>query len=129
MQIEEKVNAAKITVADLLKVTEEVHKLPEEDRDWEGRAHLMIRLFKGNPTKAQAIEYRLIAMSRVIASGKLPGWALPQGSDGATSVAEAVWKAAAIEPLVFVGEYDEPKFDEAAFLARILSMAEPEGNA
>ena len=40
-------NSVQVTLDDLLCVTREVHSLPESDRDWEGRTHLMVRLFKG----------------------------------------------------------------------------------
>ena len=129
MSIEEKINSEKITMDDLLNVSREVHKLPPEDRDWEGRLHLMAHMFRGNPIKGQAIEYRLAAMEKIISSGKLPGWAMPEASDGSTSVSEPVWKATASEPLVFGGPRDEPEFDGASFLAGVLAIATPEGNA
>lgn len=91
--MEKRINNAKVTVADLLKATSEVHKLPPEDRNWEGRLHTMAQVFQGNPDKALAIE-RLVAMSRMLESGSLPGWAMPKAANGSVSVAEAVWLAA-----------------------------------
>ena len=59
-----RLNATRVTADDLLLASSEVHKLPLEDRGWEGRLHLMARLFKGEPEKGFAIEYRLMAMSK-----------------------------------------------------------------
>ena len=122
-----RINATHITIDDLLLVTEEVHKLPLEDRDWEGRLHLMVRLFKGEPDKALAIEKRLMAMSTLVASGSLPHWSLPEALDGSVNISEPVWLATATEPLLLTERdaYFEPK----SFLERVLSLAEPDGNA
>lgn len=127
MITEDELNKIHITIEDLLFVSEEVHKLPEKDRDWEGRMHLMVRLFKGEPNKSMAIDYRLTAMSELIASGSLPHWALPIDDAGATNIAEPVWLAAATEPLIFkeYGAY----FESTGFINRVLSLAKPEGNA
>lgn len=126
-KLQNELNSVKITVDDLLLASREAHKLPPDDRNWEGRLHLMSRLFRGTPRKGLSIEHRLIAMTRLIEAGVLPGWAVPQASDGSVNIAEPVWMAAAIEPLI-LGE-DEAFFDQDSFLARVLSMAEPEGNA
>ena len=122
-----RLNSAHITIDDLLLVTEEVHKLPADDRGWEGRLHLMVRLFKGEPDKGLAIEKRLVAMSALIDSGSLPHWALPETPDGFVKISEPVWLAAATEPLLLTERdaYFEPK----SFLERVLSLAEPNGNA
>ncbi|MDD5058276.1 MAG: hypothetical protein PHQ60_10410 [Sideroxydans sp.] len=122
-----RLNSAHITIDDLLFVTEEVHKLPPEDRDWEGRLHLTVRLFKGEPDKALAIEKRLVAMSALIDSGSLPHWALPEAPDGSVKIAEPVWIAAATEPLLLTER--DTYFEPTSFLERVLSLAEPDGNA
>ena len=120
-------NSAHITIDDLLLATEEVHKLPPEDRGWEGRLHLMVRLFKGEPDKGLAIEKRLVAMSTLIDSGSLPHWALPEAPDGSVRIAEPVWLAAATEPLLLTER--DAYFEPTSFLERVLSFAEPDGNA
>lgn len=127
MSIEERINSVKVTINDLLEASEAVHSLKPEDRNWEGRAHLMAIMFKGEPHKAMAIDSRLIAMSSIIASGELPGWALPQKEDGSYNIAEPVWLATASEKLLFVEE--QPCFNKETFLNSILSKAVPEGNA
>ena len=126
-KMQKDLNAANVTVADLRLASDAVHRLPPEDKDWEGRLHAMIRLFPGDPDKGLAIEYRLVAMSRMLEAGVLPGWALPRAPDGSMLVAESVWAATATEPLI-LGEH-EARFDQASFLGRVLSLAGPEGNA
>lgn len=126
-KLQNDLNAVVVSVNDLLVASETIHALPENDRDWEGRSIAMVRLFKGAPLKAMAVECRLRAMSRIVESGALPGWAMPPSSDGAVSIAEPVWSATATEPLVV--EEPEAYFDRAGFLTRVLLLAESEGNA
>jgi len=123
----EKINEVEITIDDLLNATEEVHKLPPEDRNWEGRAFTMAKMFKGQPHKAMAIDSRLTAMSEMIENGNLPGWALPKDEEGSVGVSEPVWEATAKEPLILNG--NSTTFNKESFLNRVLSYAEPEGNA
>lgn len=127
MITEDELNKIHITIEDLLFVSEQVQKLPKKDRDLEGRTHLMVRLFKGEPDKSMAIEYRLTAMSELITSGSLPHWALPVDESGATNIAEPVWFAATTETLIF--EKYRVYFEPSSFIARVLALAEPEGNA
>lgn len=126
-KLQNELNAVAITIDDLLLATDEVHKLLPDDRNWKGRLHVMARLFHDTPRKGLSIEYRLVAMSRMIEAGVLPGWAAPQAADGSVQIAEPVWKAAALEPLILEGK--EAYFDQNSFLIKVLSMAEPEGNA
>lgn len=122
-----RINATHITIDDLLYVTEEVHKLPPDDQNWEGRMHLIVRLFKGEPDKALAIEKRLMAMSALVASGSLPHWSLPEAADGSIYISEPVWRATAAEPLLLTER--DAYFEPNSFLERVLSLAEPDGNA
>ena len=125
--IASRINAARVTIDDLLLVTEEVHKLPPDQRDWEGRAILMIKLFPGDPDKTFAIEHRLQAMNELIDSGVLPHWTLPKEKDGTIQIARPVWQATAEEPLL-VRKHDA-HFNKDRFLERVLSLAEPDGRA
>lgn len=127
-----KVNAVDISVDDLRRAVEEVQQLAPEDRDWEGRLLVLNRLFRRSPHKGIAIEYRLVAMCRLLEAELPPGWALPEwplpkGVDGSIAVDAAMWRATAIEQLVF-GEGD-PMFDRASFVERVASFAESEGSA
>lgn len=127
VKITAEINAVRVTSDDLLLASREVHKLPPEDRDWEGRLHLMVRLFQGEPDKARAVEYRLLAMSRLLESGVLPHWVQPKAADGSVQIAEPVWATAATAPLM-LGKRD-PYFDPRSFIERVLALAEPDGNA
>lgn len=127
MNIDERVNAAIVTKEDLLRVTEAVHNLPENERDFEGRTIQMIKMFPKQSDKCMAIDLRIMAMDEMIGLGTLPGWALPQQEDGSFLIAEPVWIAAATEPLVFTEK--EAHFNPKTFLERVLSCATPEGQA
>ncbi len=127
MKLTAELNAVRVMIEDLLLASKEVHGLPPEDRDWEGRLHLMVRLFSGEPNKALAVEHRLMAMSKLVSSGVLPHWALPESPDGATQIAEPVWLATASEPLLLAER--EPFFEPSSFLHAVLSFAEPDGHA
>ncbi len=122
-----RMNAARVTLDDLLHVTEEVHNLPAEERDFEGRAILMIKLFPGEPDKNLAIDNRLQAMNRLIEEDVLPHWSMPKAEDGSMQIAEPVWQAAAEEPLLVRG--NDVIFDKNRFLKRVLALAEPDGSA
>ena len=120
-------NSVQVTLDDLLYVTREVHSLPESDRDWEGRTHLMVRLFKGEPNKALAIEYRLSAMHKLITTGVLPNWAMPEAPVGSIQIAEPVWLATASQPLLL--KEREAYFETNSYLESVLRLAKPDGNA
>ncbi|MHB1609859.1 MAG: hypothetical protein ACYCXX_14750 [Acidiferrobacter thiooxydans] len=122
-----RLNATRVTADGLLLASSEVHKLPLEDRGWEDRLHLMARLFKGEPEKGLAIEYRLMAMSTLVASGTLPHWALPEAPNGSVHIAEPVWLAAATEPVLF--KEQKAFFEPKCFLKCVLSLAESDGHA
>ena len=101
--------------------------MSSENRNWEGRSHLLAIMFKGSPHKAMSIDSRLNAMSGMVESGKLPGWAIPEQEDGSFLIAEPVWEATATEELSFID--NEPCFNESSFLEKVLSSVVAEGNA
>ena len=127
MRAAAEVNSVRVTLEDLLFASEQIHKLPAEDRDWEGRLHLLARLYKGHPDKGLAIKYRLEALANLIASGALPHWVLPNAPDGSVQIAEPVFVAAATQPLLFTGR--GAYFEERDFVSRVLELAKPDGNA
>ena len=67
-----RVNTVVVAVDDLLLASDEMHKLPPNQRDWAGRAICAARLFKGQHYKAFAVTSRLEAMAKVLSSGELP---------------------------------------------------------
>lgn len=121
------VNAVRVTLRDLLSASSEIHKLPEDQRDWEGRAILLARMYAGQDRKAMAVGRRLSAMARLIESGALPHWVLPKQSDGAVMISEPVFLAAAAEPLLLTRS--DAYFDREHFVAKVLELAKPDGNA
>ena len=82
-------NAVCVTVEDLLLASAEVQKLPLKDCNREARTHCLARMFKGQGYKEFAVGSRLEAMARVVSSGKIRRWVLPN------IVAEVVFLAAA----------------------------------
>lgn len=127
MKVALDLNAVRVSMKDLLLASSEVHKLPPEDRDWDGRLHLMVRLFPGERLKASAVDLRLTAMSKLIKSGVLANWVLPEAGDGSTSIAEPVWMTTATAPLLLSD--DKAYFDESSFIEAVLVAAPNEGRA
>jgi hypothetical protein len=123
-----RVNTVPVTVQDLLLASAEIHNLPIEDRDWEGRAHCLARMFKGQRDKAFAVGCRLEAMARLIESGKAPHWVLPKGPGGGERmIAEPVFLAAAKEPILFTKK--KSFFEPESFIAFVLENSDVDGHA
>ena len=122
-----RVNSERFAASDLLALSSEVHDLPEELRDWEGRMFLLAKRFPHQPYRALAADKRLEAMSALIAANTLPLGVLPQAADGSHMVAESVFEAAAVEPLLYRG--DKPFFEPESFLKRVLELSETDGKA
>lgn len=121
-----RVNTVQVSADDLLLASDEIHNLPPEDRDWEGRAFVVARLFKGEHLKAFAVQSRLEALMELIRAGSLTAWA-PSEADGSHRIAEPVFVAAAKEPILF---NDRVAFFEAgSFVTAILRNADSDGNA
>lgn len=74
-----------------------------------------------------AADYRLTAMSALIAKNGLPHGVLPQAPDGSHMVGECVFEAAALEPILIRG--NEPFFEPESFLRRVLELTEVDGKA
>lgn len=127
MSFENNINSVEVTMNDLLTASESVQKLMPEDKNWEGRARILSIIFKGHSHKAMSVDARITALSAMIRSGKLPGWALPEKEDGVYSISHVVWLVAARESLKFTN--NRPSFDEISFLQNVLSCSESMGNA
>lgn len=123
----ERLNRVEVSMQDLLQASALVHELPEDQRDFEGRALVMLRLFPGQPDKCQVVEYRLQAMSSLLSERALPGWATPPSEDGAVLISEPVFQAAATQPIVMSN--GRPAFAADAFVKRVLELAPAEGSA
>ena len=122
-----RLNSERFSADDLLEISDAVHDIPEERRDWEGRMFLLAKRFPRQHYRAMAADYRLTAMSALIAKDVLPLGVLPQTPDGSHMVGECVFEAAAMEPLLLRG--NEPFFEPESFRQRMLELAETDGKA
>lgn len=116
-----RVNAIGVTLDDLLLATAEIQKLPVEICDGETRIRCIAPLFNWHVYKVMAVNARLEAMGKIIRSGKLQHWVLPN------IICEVVFLAAAKEPLLFTK--NESFFDPESFVAFVLENAAVDGNA
>ncbi len=88
---------------------------------------LLAKHFPRQHYRAMAADYRLTAMSALIAKNILPLGVLPQSTDGSYMIGESVFEAAALEPLLLRG--NEPFFDTESFRHRVLEFTETDGKA
>jgi hypothetical protein len=116
-----RLNAVSVTVEDLLLASAEIQTLPLKECKREARTHVLARMFKGQGDKAIAVGFRLEAMARVIRSGKIRRWVLPN------IVCEVVFLAAAKQPILFTK--NESFFDPKSFVAFVLENAAVDGHA
>jgi hypothetical protein len=120
-----RINRVDVSSDDLLSLSKEIHEMPPEQRDWEGRAICAIRLFSEQKDKALAVTWRLEALAKLISSESLPHWAKQEAEDGARMVAGSVFVAAAKEPILLSDE--GPFFNPETFLNCVLEQSEVEG--
>jgi hypothetical protein len=116
-----RVNTVSVTVEDLLLAYAEIQTLPLKECNREARTHILARMFKGQGCKAFAVGSRLEAMARVVRSGKIRRWVLPN------IVCEVVFLAAAKEPILFTK--NESFFDPKSFVAFVLENAAVDGHS
>ena len=124
-----RLNSTVVSKYDLMRANEEVNKLSKDERDFEGIAITIARLYSGTTDKAQAIYFRMEALARLLEScdGKLQPWALPKQDDGAVLTSEVVFAVAAVQPLV--SKDGELTFERASFMENALGLAEVDGEA
>lgn len=116
-----RLNAVSVTVEDLLLASAEIKTLPLKECNREARTHVLARMFKGQGYKAIAVGFRLEAMARVIRSGRIRRWVLPN------IVCEVVFLAAAKEPILFTK--NEWFFEQDSFVTSVLEHAHVDGHA
>lgn len=120
-----RLNVERFSADDLLEISRAVHDLPEDSRDWEGRMFFLAKRFPRQHYRAMAADYRLTAMSELIAKKALPHGVLPQSPDGSHMVGECVFEAATLEPILFRG--NDPYFEPESFCQRVLELTEIDG--
>jgi hypothetical protein len=116
-----RVNAASVTVEDMFLAAAEIQKLPLATCNREARTRCLARIFNGQNNKVIAVNFRLEAMARVVRSGKIGRWVLPN------IVAEPVFVAAAKAPLLFAESVWF--FEQYSFAASVLEHAQVDGHA
>lgn len=122
-----RLNSERFSADDLVEISDAVHDIPEDRRDWEGRVFLLAKRFPRQHYRAMAADYRLTAVSALIAKNILPLGVLPQAPDGSHMVGESVFEAAALEPLLLRG--NEPFFEPESFRRRVLELTDADGKA
>jgi hypothetical protein len=120
-------NAVFVTIDDMFLASAEIHKLPSEDRNWEGRMNCLTQIFRGRRDKAFVVNARLEAMARLVSAGKLPYGVLPTGVDGLNLIADPVFMAAAKVPILFIDK--ESYFEPEPFAVFVLENAKACGHA
>ncbi len=124
----ESINRVAITFEDLWRLTSQASEFHASgERDLEALMYLIARNFKGEPAKAGAVLLRMQALVQLLNVEGVSGWTLPKQADGAIPVQEAVFEAAAVQPLVEIE--NDARFDRQLFLDKVLELAESEGNA
>jgi hypothetical protein len=121
-----RLNATHVTKDDLLALVEEAEKVPKNEREDGIGILLVTRLHHSKPEKAQAIYFRMEALSHLLEKEGAPGWTLPRTPDGAIPTQVAVLAAAAVEPRTRID--NEVGFERNSFLNRVLAEAEVEGH-
>ena len=115
------VNAVGVTAEDLLLASAEIQKLPLETCNREARTLCLDRIFDKETYKVIAVNARLEAMARMVSSGKIRRWVLPN------MVANVVYSAAAKESILFTNK--EWSFESDSFVALVLQHAGVDGHA
>jgi hypothetical protein len=120
----DRINSVQVTKHDLWKITVDAQNCKEEP-GFDVGLSIINQCCDGDFHKASAIMFRLQALVNLIKAETLPGWTLPQQSDGCFPTDEAVFAAAAVQPLV--QKENDLVFEREAFLRKVLELAEPKG--
>ena len=118
----EKANRARISRRLMFRFVEECAKLPKHDRGFEGHTFTAIQLTK-DPETVAALMFRMEALARLVGlnGDGTPGWTLLKAPDGAVLTHEAVFAAAAVEPLIL--SRGDVAFAKKPFMDRVLALA------
>ncbi len=118
----DRANSAKISRRLMFRFVEECAKLPKNDRGFEGHTFTAIQLTKDR-NKVAALMFRMEALARLVGvnGDGTPGWTLLKAPDGGVLTHEAVFAAAAVEPLIFTR--GDIGFAKKPFMDRVLGLA------
>lgn len=114
--------------------TSEASMSPEEHKTPGLRRDRLVKLLQrqgvdGDRLRAlvASIEFRQVALDRLIQDGDAPGFAGPATREGMSRVHRDLFRCACEEPLARIGE--EVRFDPASFQRRLLTFTDVQGNA
>ncbi len=128
VQMLKRLNDIVVSPEEIFRVVEEGEEWRRDNPDSDGAGIFLIaQHYKGEPEKAQAVYFRMLAVAKLLDSEDLPGWVLPKQSDGAITAKEGVFRVAATHPLSFIGT--DICFEQSTFLAKVLEVSEHEGEA
>lgn len=121
-----RLNSVLVTPEELSAVLDEADKLHDAGEDEDGGGiYLVSRMFRGQPDRAQAIYFRMVALSKTIKDEGARGWTMESNKEGAVLTKQELIEAAATFPL---SETDEDiGFEINGFLSKALELAEIEG--
>jgi len=71
-----------------------------DDQSVETQVLVALRTFPNSKDKRFSIGMRMHALSDILSSGGLPGWVKPTDTDGIINVAENLYMAAGLEPMI-----------------------------
>ncbi len=117
----ERSNAILVTIDTMWRGSDEIHKLPRDQMDWDSRMDCLARIFRGQRDKAFVVNSRLEAMSKLVNSGKVPYGVTPMDTPGWNALANSVFLAATEMPILFLEK--EPYFEPESFAAFVLKDA------
>jgi hypothetical protein len=126
MNLVEHINSVSVTKDDLWEITGDAQNFKGEPC-FEVGMSIITKRFGDNFHKASALMFRMQALVNLLKAEALPGWTLRRQPDGSFPTNEAVFAAAAVQPLI--EKDNDLVFEREAFLRKVLELAEPEGEA
>ena len=133
MNLLERANKTKVEPELMEDILKAVAELPADDRDFEGTTIEIVKRVgaleltdRKRGDLAMAINFRLMALARLMEHGGGRGWTAP-GKDGCTFVHDELVRTAAEEPMIEVD--GELQFDGDSFHRRLLALAAMHGEA
>jgi hypothetical protein len=116
-----RVNAVSVTAEDMCLAAVRIQTKLRKGCDREARLRCLAQVFNGQEDKVAALNFRLEAMGRVVRSGMIRPWVLPN------IVRDIVFAVAAKAPLLCTGK--QCHFDQGSFVASVLELSHVDGHA
>lgn len=94
-----------------------------DDQCVETQVLVALRAFPNSKTKRFSIGMRMYALSEILIIGGLPGWVKPTDTHGIINVAENIYMAAGLEPMIEAESdmgFNKDKLLERAFRLNVL---------